>query len=70
MDSLQERFDEMMSLYEELKREIRQSYKHLYEQWKAGGFIVDDDIMSMYPSMQKCINILVDRECNDETDDE
>lgn len=70
MDYLQERFDKMMSLYEELKYEIQQSDKHLYEQWKAGGFIVDDDVMSMYPNMQKCINTLVDRRYDDETDDE
>ncbi len=56
MDELQDMYEEMMELYNSLKREIRQKDKHMYEQWKAGGFLVDPDIVSMYP----CLGIVLE----------
>jgi len=66
---MQEKFDHMIELYNELKEEIRRKDKYLYEQWKAGGFIVDDDIMSMYPSLPKVIERLTNEE-EEESDED
>jgi hypothetical protein len=61
--TMQKRFEEMMELYNELKQEIRHKDKHLYERWKAGGFIVDEDIVSMYPHMGEVVESL---DCEDD----
>lgn len=59
---MQERFQEMMDLYEELKRDIRHADPRLYERWKAGGFLVDSDIVSMYPHMGEVVETLAEGE--------
>lgn len=46
---LADKIDEFLCLYNEIKDEIRQKDKWFYERWKAGGFLVDEDIISMYP---------------------
>jgi hypothetical protein len=58
MDGMREQFDEMMGLYQAIKRKIRQLDPHLYERWKAGGFIVDKDIVSMYPDLGSVVEDL------------
>ena len=55
---LREDLDELLSLYNQMKREIRRENPHLYERWKAGGFIVDSDIMSMYPNLEQVVEQL------------
>jgi molybdenum-dependent DNA-binding transcriptional regulator ModE len=64
-ESLNERFEKLIELYEEIKREVRQRDKHLFEQWKAGGFLIDSDILSMYPNLEKVVERL-----GDESDEE
>jgi hypothetical protein len=56
METLQNRIEELLEKFNEIKREIRDADKKLYERWKAGGFLVDGDIISMYPSLEKIIN--------------
>ena len=64
---MRKKLEAMLDLYADLKREIRRANPNLYEQWKAGGFLVDDDILSMYPD----ITTVVDRlEGDDEDSDE
>jgi hypothetical protein len=59
---MREKFEQMMELYADIKSEVRKRDKHLYERWKAGGFIVDDDILSMYPDLGKVVDQLSDDE--------
>lgn len=61
-------YEQMMEIYESLKREVRAKNKHLYERWKAGGFRIDDDIISMYPSLGTVIDQLDDDEEDEECD--
>lgn len=49
-----------------IKYRVQKVDKHLYERWKAGGFLVDDDIVSMYPNMSKVVESIDD---DDEYDD-
>lgn len=42
---------------------------HLYERWKAGGFLVDTDIVSMYPNAEEVIGELMDNIDEDEEED-
>lgn len=58
MNELNEDFEKLMELYNSVKREIRQRDKHLYERWKAGGFCIDSDILSMYPSLPEVMESL------------
>jgi hypothetical protein len=55
---MQETYEQMMELYETLKQEVRKRSPFLYERWKAGGFIVDSDVLSMYPNLGKCVLVL------------
>lgn len=49
---MRETFDQLMDLYEELKREIKIKSPYQFERWKAGGYIVDPDVMSMYSCLE------------------
>lgn len=55
---MRETYEQLMELFDELKREIRLADRLLYERWKAGGFIVDPDILSVYPDIGKVIELL------------
>lgn len=59
---MREKFRQLMELYQELKQEVRLKDRHLYEQWKAGGFLIDNDIISMYPNLEKVLDIIGDEE--------
>lgn len=69
MGQLRDKFDQMIELYEEIKREVKKRDRHEFESWKAGGFIIDEDILSMYPSLNKVID-KVDADEEDEEEDE
>jgi hypothetical protein len=58
MNDLREQIEEMLDLYVEIKREVKRLDQHLFERWKAGGYIVDEDIMSMYPDISKVLESL------------
>lgn len=70
MSELREQFDEMMLLYDNIKRRIKAELPHEYERWKAGGFLVDPDIMSMYPHLERVIDLMDDDEDFDDEEDE
>jgi hypothetical protein len=54
-DELNEKLDQMMNLYYEIKEEIRKRDPHTYEHWKAGGFLVDPYIHSMYSNIKQAV---------------
>jgi hypothetical protein len=58
MFNLERKYDELISLYNDIKEHVRRTDKRQYERWKAGGFCVDDDIMSMYPSLGQVVERL------------
>lgn len=47
--------DTFWDLYYQIKKEIKNKNKNLYERWKAGGFLVDSNIISDYPTIEKVI---------------
>jgi hypothetical protein len=51
-------FEALSCAYQDFKRLVRDRSPLLYEQWKAGGFLVDDDIISYYPSATKVFESL------------
>lgn len=55
---LVEDYYQLMELYQDVKSEIKRRDKRLFERWKAGGFIIDEDILSMYPNLTQCIESL------------
>jgi hypothetical protein len=66
MNDLQEQYNELMGLYCDIKADIKRKNKLLFERWKAGGFIIDEDIMSMYPNLGEVIEQLGDNEDDDD----
>lgn len=49
---------ELYNSFERIKRFVRKSDSFLYERWKAGGFLVDQDIISNYPNLNQVIDEL------------
>lgn len=62
LEQVREDADELMGLMESIKRAVRMHDRHLYERWKAGGFLVDPDIVSMYPNLNEVVDSLVGEE--------
>lgn len=65
MNELEQQIDELYCLYNDIKNEIRRKDKYLYERWKAGGFLIDEDIISGYPNLCECLTIIKDLEEKD-----
>jgi hypothetical protein len=61
---LQKQCDELYCLYNDIKNEVRRLNPHLFEKWKAGGFLIDTDIMSMYPHLESVVEYITD-DCSD-----
>lgn len=52
-EEMQDMFRGFMSDYRSIKQFIKDyAPKEYYERWKAGGFLLDDDIYSMYPTIE------------------
>lgn len=51
-------YNAMMEFYANLKEQVRLTAPHDFEQWKAGGFLIDPDVLSMYPSLGQIIEKL------------
>lgn len=62
MSELEQQIDELYCLYGDIKNEVRRLDKYLFERWKAGGFLIDEDIISGYPNLSKCLEILQEDE--------
>ena len=60
--SLTQKLGELNDLFQEIKDEVKERDKRLYEEWKAGGFIVDTNVMSMYPNIEDVVEQLGDEE--------
>jgi hypothetical protein len=52
-----EQYQEFMSMYADLKGELRRRNPNAYRQWQAGGFLIDSDIVSMYPTLGVALEI-------------
>lgn len=65
---LREKLDLLLVTYQEIKQAVRKADSYQFERWKAGGFLVDDDIFSHYPNIGEVIDKLDGYE-EDETDD-
>lgn len=59
--------NEFCDLYDRIKREIKSKYPTFYQRWKVGGYLVDGDVVSMYPIITEILDDLVDMgdECDD-----
>lgn len=65
MSELRADYDELMDLFLKFKKTVRRRNPHLYERWKAGGFLIDNDVVSMYPSLEEVFYQLEPEEFED-----
>lgn len=65
-EELRNVFEELSEAYESFKREVKSASPRLYERWKAGGFLIDPDIVSMYPNAHEVFETLDDEVEEDE----
>jgi len=68
--TLKERIENLVCEYMEIKREIRQINPRFYERWKAGGYLIDEDIISMYPNINDILDTLPEEEDEDEDEED
>lgn len=50
--------DALQDCLAEIKERCRRQAKCTYERWKAGGFLVDSDIISMYDNVYDVVEAL------------
>lgn len=60
--TLQEKTQQVLTLLQEIKQEVKSKDPNLYEQWKAGGFITQENQISMYPNLSQVSERLEDTE--------
>lgn len=46
---------ELGTAFENFKRVLKRNDPSTYERWKAGGFLIDDNVVSMYPCARDCV---------------
>lgn len=68
MNELTEVYEQLTEAFESFRLLVKRTNPRLYERWKAGGFIVSDDIVSMYPNITEVYEQIQDE--NEENDDE
>jgi hypothetical protein len=69
-NTLRDKYLRFVELYQELKQEVRRADRSLFERWKAGGFVVDTDIVSMYPNLEEVAEALGWLDESEESDEE
>ena len=72
-DEMRDMFNNFMSDYKSIKQFIKDYAPEEYQRWKAGGFLVDDSIYRIYPSIvptfDYAIENFIDELDNEEEDD-
>ena len=71
MNELLKEINDCICSFNDIKNEIRRIFPGLYERWKAGGFLVDDNIVSMYPNLNDIYEFVeLEAQLEDEDEDE
>lgn len=65
--SLTKKYEALIELFNEIKDEIEERDPNEYARWKAGGFILDTNIISMYPNLDEVVERLGDSEDEENT---
>lgn len=68
--SLTKNLQDMLALFDEIKQEVKQRNRKLYDQWGAGGFNINADIVSMYPNVEEVVEKLGDEDHDEEEGEE
>jgi len=69
-EELIEGLDDLEKAFNEVKSSLRTANPTLYERWKAGGFLIDDDIVSMFPTISELREDIENQEVTEEDEDE
>jgi len=67
--SLRAKMEMVLDGFADIKEAVRRKDSFLYERWKAGGFLVDGDILSMYPNLEEVVQEMESKE-EEELEDE
>ena len=69
-EELQKLFDNFMDDYRFLKGFIEANCGHDFKNWKAGGFLIDHNVVSMYKTMEQAFDSAVANMPVDDEDEE
>jgi hypothetical protein len=67
---LRRQLDELMTVFDDIKHTVLHEDRQLYERWKAGGFAVDGNFISMYPAIEEVVENLVEGSDDEDSEDE
>jgi hypothetical protein len=70
MNDLAEAFKNMTDGFENFREIVRRKNPSLYERWEAGGFLVSDNIVSMYPCASEVMDEFEDEDENEYEDED
>jgi len=59
-EELQSLFEDFLKDFRYFKDFIKASNRAAYENWKAGGFLVDNDVISMYNTIEQAFESALD----------
>lgn len=69
-EELIEGLNDLEKAFNEVKSSLKTANPKLYERWKAGGFLIDDDIVSMFPTISELREDIENQEVTEEDEDE
>lgn len=69
MSYLTDKLNNMLADFDNIKRTVKDKDPLLFEQWKAGGFIVDNNVVSMYPNIEEVVEQLAAEEESEEEEE-
>ena len=67
---INELVDQLYCDFDQIKRIVKEKDKHLYDRWAAGGFLIETNLVSMYPNIQEVLEILESSNEGDEDEED
>lgn len=65
-EHIQDAFDQLIESFSTIKDYVRRTNPQLFERWKAGGYAISGDFVSMYPNIETVMELLGDDYDEDE----
>lgn len=70
MNAIEDDLRNLLETLHRIKQKVRNADPNLYERWRAGGFLTDASVVSMYPSIEKVVELLIDADSDDDSETE
>jgi len=69
-NNLSELLQNLLEAFNTFDDALRQSDRQQWESWKAGGKMVSNEFVSMYPTAEECVESITSEEEEEEEEDD